>query len=203
MKKLIILLLILYPLKNWGQLFYYPITNSNIKKTQRFFFVDNKKILWKIKMSKEVKAIMKNIPYNTIKYYDHICPKEYLITDKYIFFPNDTSLMIMNRKGKLVMNMIAPRKALFDSSEYSKFTISTSGGKCEGNAGKGYFMKFCGKYLFYVTGNKMICMNRKNFKIIEEYDFKDFKNKAKAPDHRYIFEAIEFTMEIEGRTFVE
>ena len=202
MKKLLLILIAIIPLQVFGQLYYYPITTANIDKTQKFFFVDNHQILWKLKMKKDVKAIVKNLPYNTIKYYDYVTPKEYLITDDYIYFPNDTSLLIIDRKGKLVMNMISPRKQLFDSTEYSKFSISTPGGKCEGNAGKGYFMEFCGNYLFYVTGNKMICINRDNFEIIEEYDFKDFKNKAKAPNHKYIFEAVEFTVEIEGKDLV-
>jgi len=202
MKKLLLILIIVIPFRVFGQLYYYPITDANINKTQKFFFVDNHTILWKLKMKKDVKPLIKDLPFNTIKYYDYVTPKEYLITDDYIFFPNDKSLLVLNRKGKLVMNMIAPRKQLFDSTEFSKFTISTPGGTCEGNAGKGYFMEFCGNYLFYVTGNKMICMNRKNFEIVEEYDFKNFKNRAKAPFHKYIFEAVEFTVEIEGKDLV-
>ena len=202
MKKLLLILIAIIPIQVFSQLYYYPLTDANINKTQKFFFVDNHTILWKLKMKKDVKPILKDLPFNTIKYYDYVTPKEYLITDNYIFFPNDKSLLVLNRKGKLIMNMIAPRKQLFDSSEFSKFNISTPGGKCEGNAGKGFFMEFCGNYLFYVTGNKMICMNRDNFEIIEEYDFKDFKNKAKAPNHKYIFEAVEFTVEIEGKDLV-
>ncbi len=199
MKRLLLIFIALIPLQALGQLYYYPITDTNIKEKQKFFFVDNHEILWELKIRKDVKPIIKDLPYNTIKYYKYVTPAEYLITDDYIFFPNDKSLLVLDRKGKLVMNMIAPRKQLFDSTENSKFYISTPGGKCEGNAGKGYFMEFCGNYLFYVTGNKMICMNRKNFEIIEEYDFKDFKNKAKFPSHKYIFEAVEFKVEIEGK----
>jgi len=202
MKKLLLILIAIIPIQVFGQLYYYPINDSNIDKTQKFFFVDNHTILWKLKMKKDVKPILKDLPFNTIKYYDYVTPKEYLITDNYIFFPNDKSLLVLNRKGKLIMNMIAPRKQLFDSTEFSKFSVSAPGGKCEGNSGKGFFMEFCGNYLFYVTGNKMICMNRDNFEIIEEYDFKDFKNKAKAPNHKYIFEAVEFTIEIEGKDLV-
>jgi len=202
MKKLLLILIAIIPLQVFGQLYYYPLTDANINNTQKFFFVDNHEIIWKLKLRKDVKPFIKDLPFNTIKYYDYVTPKEYLITDDYIFFPNDKSLLVLNRKGKLVMNMIAPRKQLFDSTKYSKFSISTPGGKCEGNAEKGYFMEFCGDYLFYVTGNKMICMNRNNFEIIEEYDFKNFKNRAKAPNHKYIFEAVEFTIEIEGKDFV-
>ncbi|NPA68850.1 MAG: hypothetical protein GXO50_09615 [Chlorobi bacterium] len=199
MKKIIILFIVIIPSFSYAQLYYYPFTDADINKKHKFFFVDNHEILWELKIKKDVKPLIKDLPYNTVKYYQYVSPKEYLITDNYIFFPNDKSLLVIDRKGKLVMNMIAPRKQLFDSTEYSKFTISTPGGKCEGNAKKGYFMAFCGDYLFYVTGNKMICMNRNNFDIIEEYDFKDFKNRAKAPFHKYIFEAVEFRMEIEGK----
>jgi len=202
MKKIFLILIVIIPVQVFGQLYYYPLTDANIDKTQKFFFVDNHTILWKLKIKKDVKPILKDLPFNTIKYYDYVTPKEYLITDDYIFFPNDKSLLVLDRKGKLVMNMVSPRKQLFDSTEYSKYKISTLGGKCDGNAGKGYFMEFCGNFLFYVTGNKMICMNRENFEIIEEYDFKNFKNRAKAPFYKYIFEAVEFTVEIEGKDTV-
>ena len=207
MKRLLIILIIALPLKFFGQLVYTPITESNIKEKHKLYFMDNKEVLWKVKLRDNVKFFFKNIPYNEIMYYGHptgkITPKEYLITDNYMYFPNDSGLLVLNRKGKLVTNIVEPRVRLFDNTPEGKYTISTPGGKCEGNPKQGYFMEFCGNYLFYITGKKVICMDKDNFEVIQEYNFADFKNRAKAPNYKYIFEAVEFKVTIEGHDLVE
>ncbi len=207
MKRLLIILLIAIPFKFFGQLVYYPITESNVDEKHKLYFMDNGEVYWKIKLKDNVKFFFKNIPYDQILYFGHptgkITPKEYLITDDFMYFPNDSSLLVLDRKGKLVTNIIEPRIRMFDNTEFGKYTISTPGGKCEGNPEKGYFMKFCGSYLFYITGKKVICMDRNNFEVIQEYKFSDFKNRAKAPNYKYIFEAVEFKITIKGRDLVE
>ncbi len=207
MKNLILILIIIIPIKIFGQLLYYPITESNKDKKHKLYFEDNHEVIWKVKLKKNVVAVFKDLPYNTRHYYnvvlEKVTPKEYLITDKYMFFPNNKSLLVLDLKGKMIMNLIEERVRLFDSTQYGKFTITSPGGKCSGNPGEGYFMEFCGSYLFYITGKKVICMNKNNFEIIQEFDFKDFKNRAKAPKYKYIFEAVEFKLEIEGMDLVE
>ena len=206
MKKLLMIIMILLPMQIFAQLLYYPITNQNSDEKHEFFFLDNNEIIWKIKLKKNVKHFVKDLPYNNIMYFNHatgrITPKEYLITDDYIYFPNDKSLLILDRKGKIVMNMVEERVQLFDSTEYGEFSISTPGGKCTGNPNKGYFMEFCGDFLFYVTGKKVICMNRNNFEVIQEFNFNDFRNIAKPPNVQYIFEAVEFKLELKGKNSV-
>jgi hypothetical protein len=206
MKKAIILVLILLPMVSFCQLYYYPITENNIDEKHKFIFEDNNKVLWSIKMKDNVKILIKDLPYNYQMYYnfktDKVTPKEYLITEKNIFFPNSKSLIILDRKGKLILNLNEDRKQLFDSTEYGKFSISTPGGNCTGNPGKGWFMEFCGDYLFYVTGKKVLSMNRNTFEIVQEFNFSDFPDRGKAPNHKYFFEAVEFKLEIEGRDMV-
>jgi hypothetical protein len=203
MKKLLIILIVIIPVQSFAQLLYYPITDQNKDKKHKFYFEDNNEVMWTIKLKKDVVDLIKDIPYKERKYFTavlpRVTPQEYLITEEYMFFPNPKSLLVLDRKGKLVMNLKEERKALFDSTEFGKYIISTPGGKCEGNPNEGYFMEFCGDYLFYITGNKVICMDRNNFEIIQEYNFKDFRNIAKLPDVVYIFEAIEFKIEIKGR----
>ncbi|MCD4792816.1 MAG: hypothetical protein K8R54_06270 [Bacteroidales bacterium] len=207
MKKLILILMLILPLQIFAQLLYYQITDENYDKKTKFYFVDNHETIWKINMKDNVKHFVKDLPFNTIKSYTHIeervTPKEYLITDDHIFFPNDKSLLVLNRKGKIVINLIEERVQLFDSTEYGEFSITTPGGKCKGNPEKGYFMEFCGDFLFYITGKKVICMDRKNFEIIQEFNFNDFKNRAKPPYVQYIFEAVEFKLELKGKNLVE
>jgi hypothetical protein len=202
MNKLIFLIVFILPISSYSQLVYYPITNDNINEKHKLIFEDNNQVLWSIKLKDNIKELIKDLPYKHIMYYDYkterVTPKEYLITDNYIYFPNDKSLIVIDRKGKLILNLVEDRKQLFDSTETGKFSISTPGGNCTGNPGKGWFMQFCGNYLFYVTGKKVICMDPNNFEIIQEYNFNDFPNRGKAPNHNYIFEAVEFKLEIEG-----
>ncbi len=194
-------------MKMFGQLLYYPITDANIDKKHKLYLSDNRKDLWKIKLKPNVVHFFKELPYNEIKSFtfveERVTPKEYLITDNFIYFPSDKSLLILDRKGKLVTNLVEERVQLFDSTEYGTFSITAPGGKCTGNPDKGYFMEFCGDFLFYITGKKVICMDRETFEIIQEYNFSDFRNRAKAPHYRYIFEAVEFTLELEGRDLVK
>ncbi|MCF6365637.1 MAG: hypothetical protein L3J35_05480 [Bacteroidales bacterium] len=207
MKRLLLILILVIPIKMFGQLLYYPITEANINDKHKFYLEDNRETIWKIKMKKNVVHFIKDLPYNEIKSFTYIekrvTPKEYLITEDYIYFPNDKSLLILDKKGKLVTNLVEPRVQLFDSTEYGEFSITTPGGKCKGNPGKGYFMEFCGDFLFYITGKKVICMDRNNFEIIQEYNFSDFRNIAKIPNYKYIFEAVEFKLEIQGKDLVE
>lgn len=207
MKKIILILIFAIPLKMFGQLLYFPITDENVDEKHKFYFEDNHEVIWKIKLKSNVSHILKDIPFNKRYYFtvekDKVTPKEYLITDNYMYFPNPKSLLVLDRKGKLVVNLIEERKQLFDSTEYGEYSITTPGGKCEGNPEKGYFMKFCGDYLFYITGKKVICLDRDKFEVIQEYNFADFKNRAKAPNYKYIFEAVEFKFEIQGRDLVE
>jgi len=207
MKKLTILLMILLPMQIFAQLLYYPITDKNIEKKHKLYFVDNRETIWKVNIKKNVVQFIKDLPYNEIKSFtfveERVEPKEYLITDENIFFPNDKSLLILDRKGKIVLNLIEPRKQLFDSTASGKFSITTPGGKCDGNPNKGYFMTFCGDFLFYITGTKVICMDRNNFEIVQEFNFADFRNRAKAPNFDYIFEAVEFKLELYGEVKVD
>ncbi len=202
MNKILFLTVFILPISLYSQLIYYPITNDNIQEKHKLIFEDNNQVLWSIKLKDNVKELIKDLPYNHIMYYDYkterVTPKEYLITDNYIYFPNDKSLIVIDRKGKLILNLVEDRKQLFDSTETGNYTISTPGGNCSGNPGKGWFMHFCGNYLFYVTGKKVICMDPNRFEIIQEYNFSDFPNRGKAPNHKYIFEAVEFKIEIEG-----
>lgn len=206
MKKFSIIFLVIFPITLFSQLLYYPITEQNVNEKHKLFFEDNNQILWTIKLKENVKVLIKDLPYEHIMYYnfktERITPKEYLITETNIYFPNDKSLIILDRKGKLIKNLIEDRKQLFDSTESGQFSISTPGGNCTGNPGKGWFMEFCGDYLFYVTGKKVLCMDRNNFEIIQEFNFGDFPNRAKLPNYKYIFEAVEFKMEISGRDLV-
>lgn len=207
MKQILLILVIIVPMKMFGQLLYFPITDANIDKKHKLYLLDNRETVWKIKIKSNVVHFIKDLPYNEIKSYtfieERVTPKEYLITDKFIYFPNDKGLLILDRKGKLITNLVEERVQLFDSTEFGSYSITTLGGKCKGNPEKGYFMKFCGDFLFYITGKKVICMDRNTFEIIQEYKFSDFKNRAKSPNYRYIFEAVEFTVEIEGRDLVE
>ena len=207
MKKLLIILIFAIPIKMFGQLLYFPITDANIDKKHKLYLLDNRETVWKIKIKSNVVHFIKDLPYNEIKSYTFIekrvTPKEYLLTDKFIYFPNDKGLLILDLKGKLVTNLVEERIQLFDSTEYGEFSITTPGGKCTGNPGKGYFMEFCGDYLFYITGKKVMCMDRSNFEIIQEFNFNNFKNRAKLPHYKYIFEAVEFKLEIGGRNLVE
>ncbi len=191
----------------FGQLLYYPITDANIDKKHKLYLVDNHVDLWKLKLKSNVVHFIKDLPYNEIKSYTHVekrvTPKEYLLTDKFIYFPNDKGLLILDRKGKLVTNLVEERVQLFDSTEFGTFSITAPGGKCKGNPKKGYFMEFCGEFLFYITGKKVICMDKHSFEIIQEYNFSDFKNRVKLPNYKYIFEAVDFKLEIEGRNLVE
>jgi hypothetical protein len=206
MKKIVLFFIFLFPLAVFGQLYYYPITENNINEKQKIYFEDNNKLLWTIKLKDNVKVLIKDLPFNYWMYYnfktEKVTPKEYLVTENNIFFPNDKSLIILDRKGKLILNLIEDRKQLFDSTEFGKYSISTSGGNCTGNPGKGWFMEFCGNFLFYVTGKKILCMDRNSFEIIQEFNFMDFPNRAKAPNFKYFFEAVEFKIEIEGRDLV-
>ena len=206
MKKLFLILMLALPMQIFAQLLYYQITDKNFDKKTKLYFVDNHETIWKINMKQNVKHFIKDLPFNTIKSYTHIeervTPKEYLITNENIFFPNDKSLLVLNHKGKIVINLIEERVQLFDSTEYGEFFITTPGGECKGNPGKGYFMEFCGDFLFYITGKKVICMDRKNFEIIQEFNFNDFRNIAKAPFVQYIFEAVEFKLELKGKNLV-
>jgi hypothetical protein len=206
MKKILIFAVLFIPLQLFSQLLYYPITDKNIDEKHKFYFLDSREVIWKIKMKSNVVPFIKDLPYNEIKSFtfieERVEPKEYLITDDNIFFPNDKSLLILDRKGKLVTNLVEPRKVLFDSTENGKFTITTPGGNCSGNPNRGHFMEFCGDYLFYVTGIKVICMDRESFEIIQEFKFADFRNRAKAPNFDYIFEAVEFKLELYGQAKV-
>ena len=98
MKKLLIIFMILLPMHIFAQLLYHPITDQNIDKKHKLYFEDNNETLWTIKLKKNVVNIFKDIPYNVRKYYSHVydrvTPKEYLITDDYLYFPNDKSLLI-------------------------------------------------------------------------------------------------------------
>jgi len=200
-------MIIAIPVKIFGQLLYYPITDANINSKHKLYMLDNRETIWKIKIKKNVVPFIKELPYNEIKSYTYVekrvTPKEYLISDEFMYFPNDKSLLILDRKGKIVTNLVEPRVQLFDSTEYGEFSITTPGGKCKGNPGKGYFMEFCGDYLFYITGKKVICMDRTNFEIIQEFNFNDFKNRANLPYYKYIFEAVEFKFEIQGMNLVD
>ena len=206
MKHLFFVLIFLFPVALFSQLYYLPITDDNISEKHKFIFEDNNEILWTIKLKDNVKVLIKDIPYKHVMYYDfkteRITPKEYLITESNIFFPNDKSLIVLDRKGKLIVNLMEDRKQLFDSTESGKYSISTPGGNCTGNPGKGWFMEFCGDYLFYVTGKKILCMDPLSFEIIQEFNFIDFPDRGKAPNHKYIFEAVEFKIEIEGSDLV-
>jgi hypothetical protein len=206
MKHLIFVLIFLFPAALFSQLYYLPITDDNIGEKHKFIFEDNNEILWTIKLKDNVKVLIKDIPYKHVMYYDfkteRVTPKEYLITESNIFFPNDRSLIVLDRKGKLIVNLMEDRKQLFDSTESGKYSISTPGGNCTGNPGKGWFMEFCGDYLFYVTGKKILCMDPSSFEIIQEFNFIDFPDRGKAPNHKYIFEAVEFKIEIEGSDLV-
>ena len=207
MKKIIIILILALPMHMFAQLFYYEITEENFDDKHKFYFVDNHETMWKINMKENVKHFIKDLPFNTVTSFTYIeervIPKEYLITENFIYFPNDKSLLVLDRKGKIKMNLIEERVRLFDSTEYGAFSITTPGGHCTGNPDKGYFMEFCGDYLFYVTGKKVICLDRKNFEIIQEFNFGDFKNRVKPPYVQYIFEAVEFKFEIKGMDLVE
>lgn len=202
MKKILVILAIILPMQIFAQLLYHPITDQNENKKHKLYFEDNNDVLWTIKLKKNIVPLIKEIPYKERKYFTtvlpRVSPKEYLITENYIFFPNDKNLLILDRKGKLVLQLKEERVQLFDSTEFGKYTISTPGGKCEGNPDKGNIMEFCGDYLFYVTGNKVICMDKENFEIIQEFNFKDFRNRKSHPYVEYIFEAIEFKFEITG-----
>lgn len=206
MKKIFLILMIILPMQLFAQLLYHQITDENIDKKNKFWLIDNHETVWKINMKKNVKHFIKDIPFNKITSYtyveERVTPKEYLITDDYIYFPNDKSLLVLDRKGKIVINLIEERVQIFDSTEYGEFSITSSGGKCSGNPDKGYFMKFCGSFLFYITGRKVICLDRNNFEIIQEFNFNDFKNKGKAPFVHYIFEAVEFKLELKGKNLV-
>jgi hypothetical protein len=206
MKHLFLVLLLFLPVALFSQLYYLPITDDNISEKHKLFFEDNKEILWTIKLKDNVKVLIKDIPYKHEMYYDfkteRVTPKEYLITESNIFFPNDKGLIVLDRKGKLIVNLVEDRKQLFDSTESGKYSISTPGGNCTGNPGKGWFMEFCGDYLFYITGKKVLCMDPSSFEIIQEFNFIDFPDRGKAPNHKYIFEAVEFKIEIEGNDLV-
>jgi|GEM_PF-3471054 hypothetical protein len=206
MNKLLLTILIIIPFKFFGQLLYYPINEANKDKKHTLYFVDNNETLWKIKLKSNVVNVLKDIPYNEIISFTQIekrvTPKEFLLTDNYMYFPTDKSLLVLDRNGKIALHLIEERVQLFDSTEFGEYLITTPGGKCSGNPENGYFMEFCGVYLFYVTGKKVICMNPSDFEIIQEFNFADFKNRAVFPDYKYIFEAVEFTFEIKGRNYV-
>ena len=96
MKKLFLILMLAIPMQIFAQLLYYQITDENFDKKSKFYFVDNHETIWKINMKQNVKHFIKDLPFSTITSYTHVeervSPKEYLITDDYIFFPNDKFL---------------------------------------------------------------------------------------------------------------
>ncbi len=200
MKRLILILIFfLCSFAGFGQLYYTPITEGNIRKKGKMYYVNKIGDMHTIKMNKKLRYLMKDVPCKPLADQPYVIPNHYLVTRKNIYILTPDNLLIMSRKGRVLKNLKEPAKALFDSTSYSRYEISTAqGGDCKGNAGRGIFVVPCREYVFYVSGQKLICMNRK-FEIEEEFYFKDFKNKGKYPLVHYFFESVDFRVDIKGQ----